>query len=123
MKGEARDGTGGRVAAIRFTLVAAAVVLALLADHFIRTDDIKWAAAPLVIAIACLALADTRRTQPSESRDDKVERPERATLSFGRFPADPNARFSCRPERENIRSVRHDLRPRPDVRIAPQLRT
>ena len=94
MKGEARDGTGGRVAAIRFTLVASAVVLALLADHFIRTDDIKWAAAPLVIAIACLVLADTRRTQPSESRDDKVERTEQATLSLGRFPAGPNSRLS-----------------------------
>ena len=50
------DEHAGRAAAIRFTLVASAVVLALLADHFIRTDDIRWAAAPLVIAVACLAL-------------------------------------------------------------------
>ena len=80
-----------RAAAIRFTLVASAVVLAFLADHFIRSDDIKWAAAPLVIAVACLALADTRR--PSESIDEQSDSPEPVTLSLGRFPADPNARF------------------------------
>ena len=81
-----------RVAAIRFTLVACAVVLALLADHFIRTDDIKWAVAPLVIAVACLALADTRRS--SKTTDDHVEHSGPSTLSLGRFPADPNSRFS-----------------------------
>ena len=81
-----------RAAAIRFTLVASAVVLALLADHFIRTDEIKWAAAPLVIAVACLVLADTRR--PSENTDDQSESHEPAKLSFSRFPADPNSRFS-----------------------------
>ena len=87
----ARDARS-RVAAIRFTLVASAVVLALLADHFIRTDDIKWAAAPLVIAVACLAIADTRRA--SKSTDDQPEPHEPDTPTFGRFPADPNSRFS-----------------------------
>ena len=86
------DEHAGRAAAIRFTLVASAVVLALLADHFIRTDDIKWAAAPLVIAVACLALADTRRA--SKATDDQPKPSEPATLSLGRFPADPNSRFS-----------------------------
>ena len=86
------DEHAGRAAAIRFTLVASAVVLALLADHFIRTDDIKWAAAPLVIAVACLALADTRRA--SNATDDRPVSREPATLALGRFPADPNSHFS-----------------------------
>ncbi len=86
------DEHAGRAAAIRFTLVASAVVLALLADHFIRTDDIRWAAAPLVIAVACLAFADTRRA--SKATDDQPEPQESATLTFGRFSADPNFRFS-----------------------------
>ena len=86
------DEHAGRVASIRFTLVASAVVLALLADHFIRTDDIRWAAAPLVIAVACLALADTRRA--SNATDDRPVSREPATLALGRFPADPNSHFS-----------------------------
>ena len=81
-----------RAAAIRFTLVACAIVLALLADHFIRTDEIKWAAAPLVIAVVCLALADTRRNP--QTTDDQLDSSEPATLSLGRLPADPNSRFS-----------------------------
>ena len=85
----------GRAAAIRFTLVASAVVLALLADHLIRTDDMKWAVAPLVIAVACLAFADTRRVessdQPSSDTTDDQDGP--AKFSFGRFPAGPDARF------------------------------
>ena len=100
----------GRAAAIRFTLVASAVVLALLADHFIRTDDMKWAAAPLVIAVACLALADTRRERssvrpPSETTDDQAEPPKPTSLSFGRFPADPSLRFSIDLNERTIGSV------------------
>ena len=84
----------GRAAAIRFTLVASSVVLALLADHFIRADDMKWAIAPLVIAVACLALADTRRAEDSEKTEPETtdEQDEPAKFSFGRFPA--NSRFS-----------------------------
>ena len=82
----------GRAAAIRFTLVASAVVLAILADHFIRADDMKWAVAPLVIAVACLALADTRRTKPST--EDSGEQDEPPKFSFGRFRSAPNSRFS-----------------------------
>ena len=81
-----------RAAAIRFTLAASAVVLALLADHFIRSDDIKWAAAPLVIAVACLVLADTRHS--SQTTDEQAERPEGPNLSLGKFPADSGSRFS-----------------------------
>ena len=86
----------GRAAAIRFTLVASAVVLAILADHFIRADDMKWAIAPLVIAVACLALADPRRSEPSDqpSPDATDGLAEPASLSLGRFPSDPNSRFS-----------------------------
>ena len=83
-----------RAAAIRFTLAASAVVLALLADHFIRSDDIKWAAAPLVIAVACLALADTRRESPNRrSSQTADDRSEPANLSLGRFPKDSSSRF------------------------------
>ncbi len=81
----------GRAAAVRFTLVASAIVLAILADHFIRADDMKWAIAPLVIAVACLALADTRRTGPTTDTPDDMDESEK--ISLGRFPADPNSRF------------------------------
>ena len=85
----------GRAAAIRFTLVGSAVVLALLADHFIRSDDMKWAVAPLVIAVACLAFADTRRAKASgqPAPDTTDERGEPATFSLGRFRLGPNSRF------------------------------
>ncbi len=85
----------GRAAAIRFTLVASAVVLALLADHFIRADDMKWAVAPLVIAVACLAFADTRRANASEqpTQDTAGERDEPAMFSLGRLRLAPNLRF------------------------------
>ena len=61
----------GRAAAIRFTLAAPAVVLALLADHFIRADDVKWAVAPLVIAVVCLVLADPRRAKAPRQPDTR----------------------------------------------------
>lgn len=82
----------GRAAAVRFTLVVSAIVLAILADHFIRADDMKWAVAPLVIAVACLALADTGRAR--EKTESKPESAETPRPSFGRFPTDPNSRFS-----------------------------
>ena len=85
----------GRAAAIRFTLVASAVVLALLADHFIRADDMKWAIAPLGIAVACLVFADSRRGQTTDERAASTGRGMFQTCSYSRrFPSDPNARFS-----------------------------
>ena len=73
-------------AALRFTLVASAVVLAILGDHFVRSGDLKWAATPLVISIVCLTLAATRR-QPSSHR------PLTGPPRFGSFMSDSNARF------------------------------
>ncbi|MCE2457267.1 MAG: glycosyltransferase family 39 protein [Dehalococcoidia bacterium] len=84
----------GRAAAVRFTLVASAIVLAILADHFIRADDMKWAIAPLVIAVVCLALADTRREQTTDERAASTGRGRSQTCPYSRrFPADPNSRF------------------------------
>ena len=91
----------GRVAAIRFTLVASAVVLALLADHFIRADDMKWAIAPLVIAVACLALADRGRERTTDERADSTGRGRFETCPYSRrFPA--NSRFSVDPNERTL---------------------
>ena len=56
----------------------------------------KWAVAPLVIAVSCLALAYARSSQSSEqpAPDTTNEKAEHARLSFGRFPSDPSSRFS-----------------------------
>ena len=49
-----------RAASIRFTLVASAVLLSILAQVFIRDGGLQWAIAPLVVAVACLALDSVR---------------------------------------------------------------
>ena len=49
-----------RAASIRFTLVASAVLLSILAQVFIRDGALQWAVAPLVVAVACLALDSVR---------------------------------------------------------------
>ena len=49
-----------RAASIRFTLVASAVFLSMLAQVFIRDGGFQWAVAPLVVAITCLALDSVR---------------------------------------------------------------
>ncbi len=49
-----------RAAAIRFTLVSSAVLLSILAQVFIRDGGLQWAVAPLVVAVACLALDSVR---------------------------------------------------------------
>ena len=54
---EERTEPQSRSAALRFTLVVSAVVLALLAHYFIRSGEIKWAIVPLVLAVGCLFLA------------------------------------------------------------------
>ena len=59
----------GRAASVRFTLVASAVLLALIADYFIRGEEMRWGVAPLIIAVACLALAATGWRVGSGSRE------------------------------------------------------
>ncbi len=49
-----------RAASIRFTLVASAVLLSILAQVFIRDGGLQWAIAPLLVAVACLALDSIR---------------------------------------------------------------
>lgn len=49
-----------RAASLRFTLVASAVLLAVVAQTFIRYGGLHWAVAPLVVAVACLALESIR---------------------------------------------------------------
>ncbi len=56
-----------RAASIRFTLVASAVLLSALAQVFIRDGGLQWAVAPLVVAVACLAL-DSVRARRGNSR-------------------------------------------------------
>ena len=55
-----------RATSLRFTLVASAVLLSVLAQVFIRDGALQWAVAPLVVAVACLALASVhaRRKNP-----------------------------------------------------------
>ena len=45
-----------RAASVRFTLVASAVLLSILAQVFIRDGGLQWAVAPLVVAVVCLVL-------------------------------------------------------------------
>ena len=49
-----------RAASLRFTLVASAVLLSILAQVFIRDGGLQWAIAPLLVAVACLALDSIR---------------------------------------------------------------
>ena len=87
-----------RGAALRFTLVASSVVLALLADHFIRSGESQWAVAPLVIAVACFAMAAVRwsissecSTAPSGAEQDPQT--PKGTPSLGRLPLYPGSTF------------------------------
>lgn len=47
--------------AIRFVLVASALALGGLAQYFIRDGNLKWAVAPLVVAVAAMTLSVVRR--------------------------------------------------------------
>ena len=67
-----------RAASLRFTLVASAVVLAMLAQLFIRDGGLHWAIAPLVVAVACLVLDSIR----GRAGRDKPELSTRRQLSF-----------------------------------------
>ena len=49
-----------RAASLRFTLVASAVLLSMLAQFFIRDGGLIWAVAPLAVAVVCLLLASVR---------------------------------------------------------------
>ena len=83
-------------AALKFTLVASAVVLALIANFLIRDGGLRWAATPLVIAVGCLALASLRRSVgpggSDELRDDG-SCPDRE----GRFSSHPFSFLARRP--------------------------
>ena len=61
-----------RAASLRFTLVVSAVLLALIAQVFIRYGGLHWAVAPLIVAVACLALESVRvRRRRSDAAPDK----------------------------------------------------
>ena len=70
-----------RAASIRFTLVASAVLLSVLAQVFIRDGALQWAVAPLAVAVACLAL-DSVRARRKNSH----------TASHRQLPLDLHAR-------------------------------
>ena len=63
-----------RAASLRFTLVASAVLLAVIAQVFIRYGGLHWAVAPLVVSVACLALESfrVRRRQSDTAPGDQL---------------------------------------------------
>ena len=60
--------TEARAAALRFTLVAFGVAMALPAQLFIRNGDVVWAIAPLAVAVGCFALASVRRGERPDAQ-------------------------------------------------------
>ena len=77
-------------AGLRFTLIACAVALSLVASYLIRSGDLKWAVAPMVIAVGCMALACVRRSPPIVG--DERPRDETFDTDLGEYP--PAFRFS-----------------------------
>ena len=65
-----------RAASLRFTLVASAALLSMLAQAFIGGGSLHWAVAPLVVAVGCLSLEALR------GRADKPDPSTRRQLSF-----------------------------------------
>ncbi len=63
-----------RAASLRFTLVASAVLLAVVAELFIRYGGLHWAVAPLVVAVVCLALESVRahRERPDAAPGEQL---------------------------------------------------
>ncbi len=63
-----------RAASLRFTLVASAVLLAVVAQTFIRYGGLHWAVAPLIVAVACLALESvrSRRVRPAAAPGEQL---------------------------------------------------
>ena len=63
-----------RAASLRFTLVASAVLLAVVAQTFIRYGGLHWAVAPLIVAVACLALESVcaGRGRPDAARGEQL---------------------------------------------------
>ena len=63
-----------RAASLRFTLVASAVLLAVVAQTFIRYGGLHWAIAPLIVAVACLALESvhSRRGRPAAAPGEQL---------------------------------------------------
>ncbi len=95
-----------RAASLRFILVVSAVLLALLAQMFIRDGGLQWAVAPLVIAVACLALESVRERRKrfgSTTDEDSATAP--SQLSFDLQPQPLGWRFRL----WNIEFVRSDL--------------
>ena len=72
-----------RAASLRFTLVASAILLSMLAQFFIRDGGLIWAVAPLTVAVACLLLASVR------ANGKPYEPSAQAQLSFD-FRAEPD---------------------------------
>ena len=68
---------GSKPSALRFVLVASSVALAVVAQQLIRDGNLRWAVAPLVVAVAAIILSMARRplsTFDSPAGDRPVER-------------------------------------------------
>ncbi len=69
--------------AVRFVLVASALALGGLAQYLIRDGNLKWAVAPLVVAVASMTLATIRKplsrdvARPTRPPDVSVDSPRR----------------------------------------------
>ena len=83
-----------RAASLRFTLVASAVALALLSNYLLRDGDLRWAVTPLVIAVACLALASVRPSRGSSIKSAESTRSNRPMVHTGPDAGDPDATFA-----------------------------
>ena len=77
-----------RAAALRFTLVAFGVAMALPAQLFIRNGNLIWAIAPLAVAVGCFALASVRRGERPDARPADSD----SDLRSSDEPADATAR-------------------------------
>lgn len=85
--------------ALRFVLVASAILLGGLAVYFIRDGNFKWAAAPLMVGVSAMILSVSRRPlsalgQPETKATFPHNQPEQLTLSLPQ--ANDRPRFSWR---------------------------
>ncbi len=80
--------TGSDPGALRFVLVASSLSLAVVAQQLIRDGNLRWAVAPLVVAVAAIILSVARRPLSAFDREasppsgpPNAQRPQRPELA------------------------------------------